>query len=365
MMLSQFSHNSTPTQAIRVLIADRNRMSNQLLAESLGRDARFEIVALATPVDILSIVTSLQPHLALISTDFDCAAKKGLQVARSLNGLHPSVRIVILLEISTQKSVMGAFRCGAAGVFCRTESLSELPTCLERVSRGEIWASEAHSEFLLEALRSTPTYEGIETGEIDQLSRREVQVAEHAAQGESNKQIADRLGLSEHTVKNYLFHVFEKLGVSNRMELLLLFKGSGQATGPGGLSLGNDVRQPIGAYLKAAEEGVVAAQFIAGLAHLEGYGIEKNERSAYYWLRMAEENSGAIEQRSRALVERLRSTVKTDDIEAVEQMVAIRVQENKLLRSNRPAEFINTSADLGPLQMLQKSSPHSKAKAAS
>jgi two-component system nitrate/nitrite response regulator NarL len=363
-MLSQCSHNSTPTRAIRVLIADRNRMSNQLLAESLGRDPRFEIVALATPVDILSIVTTLQPHLALISTDFDCAAKKGLQVARSLNGRHPSVRIVILLEMSTQKSVMGAFRCGAAGVFCRTESLSELPTCLERVSRGEIWASQAHSEFLLEALRSTPSCEGIETGGIDQLSRREVQVAEHAVQGESNKQIADRLRLSEHTVKNYLVHVFEKLGVSNRMELLLLFKSSGQATSPGGLLLGNG-SQPIAAYLKAAEEGVVAAQFIAGLAHLEGYGIEKNERSAYYWLRMAEENSGAIEQRSRALVEQLRSTVKTDDIEAVEQMVAMRVQENKLLRSNRPAEFISTSADLGPLQMLQESSPQSKAKAAS
>ena len=365
MMLSQSSHNSTPTQAIRVLIADRNRMSNQLLSESLGRDPRFEIVALAAPADILSIVTTLQPHLALISTDFDCAGKKGLQVARSLNGRHPSVRIVILLEMGTQKSVMGAFQCGAMGVFCRTESLSELPRCLERVSRGEIWASQIHSEFLLEALRSIPSYEGIETGKIDQLSRREVQVAEHAAQGESNKQIADRLGLSEHTVKNYLFHVFEKLGVSNRMELLLLFKGGGQARSPGGLSLGNNVSQPIEAYLKAAEEGVVAAQFIVGLAHLEGYHIEKNERAAYYWLRMAEENSAAIEQRSRVLVERLRSTVKTDDIEAVEQMVTVRVEENELLRSNRPAEFIRTSADLEPLRMLRESSPRSKAKAAS
>ena len=171
---------------------------------------------------------------------------------------------------------------------------------LERVSRGEIWASQAHSEFLLEALRSTPSCEGIEAGEIDQLSRRELQVVEHAAQGESNKQIADRLGLSEHTVKNYLFHVFEKLGVSNRMELLfLLFKCQRVR-----LRVQVDYRwkttnsQPIEAYLKAAEEGVVAAQFIVGLAHLEGYGIEKNERSAYYWLRMAEENSAAIEQRS-------------------------------------------------------------------
>ena len=151
--------------------------------------------------------------------------KKGLQVARTLNSRNPSVGIVILLETSTRESVIAAFRCGAAGVFSRTESLSELARCIERVSRGEIGANKNHSEFLLEALRSTPSCEGIEAGKIDQLSPRELQVAEHAAQGESNKQIADRLGLSEHTVKNYLFHVFEKLGVSNRFELLfLLFK---------------------------------------------------------------------------------------------------------------------------------------------
>jgi DNA-binding CsgD family transcriptional regulator len=184
-------------------------------------------------------------------------------------------------------------------------------------------------------------------GKIDQLSRREFQVAEHAAQGEGNKQIADQLGLSEHAVKNYLFHVFEKLGVSNRIELLfLLFRCHVQAASLGGM--GNDINQTIAAYLKATEQGVVAAQFIVGLAHLEGYGLEKNERSAYYWLRMAEENSGAIQQRSRALREQLRSTVKTDDIDAVEQMVAIWVLENNLLRSKSPAEFISTNAESGP-----------------
>jgi two-component system, NarL family, nitrate/nitrite response regulator NarL len=363
-MLSQSPDNSTPAQAIRVLIADRNRMSNQLLAESLGRDPRFEIVGLAAPSDILSMVVTLQPHVAVISADFDGAAKKGLQVARTLNRREPSLRVVILLEMSNPESVIGAFRCGASGVFCRSQSISELTSCLERVSRGEIGASPAHSEFLLEALRSTPSCEGIEADKINQLSRRELQVVEHAAQGESNKQIADHLGLSEHTVKNYLLHVFEKLGVSNRIELLfLLFKCHVQAASLGGL--GNDLGQSIATYIKAAEEGVVAAQFIVGLAHLEGYGIEKNEQSAYYWLRMAEENSGAIEQRSRALLEKVRSAVKTEDVDAVEQMVATWVQENKLLRSKHPAEFIRTSADPGPLQMLRESSPRGKAKAAS
>jgi DNA-binding CsgD family transcriptional regulator len=200
---------------------------------------------------------------------------------------------------------------------------------------------------LLEALQSTPSCEGITAAKIDLLSRRELQVAEHAAQGQSNKQIADQLELSEHTIKNYLFRVFEKLGVSNRVELLfLLFKEcNGQTAGRVGVLSGTEIGHPIETYLKAAEEGVVAAQFIVGLAHLEGYAVEKNARSAYYWLRMAEENSCTIRHRSRALVGELRSMVKTDDIEAVEHSVAIGVQENKFLRSKRPVEFIKPSVD--------------------
>src|SRR5450755_2798822 len=142
MTLSRFSPSSTSKEAIRILIADRNRMGNQLLAESLGRDPRFEVVAVAAPADILSLITTHQPHLALISADFEGAVKKGLAIARSLTRRNPSVRIVVLLETSTRESVIAAFRCGAAGVYSRTELLSDLPSCIERVSQGEIWASK-------------------------------------------------------------------------------------------------------------------------------------------------------------------------------------------------------------------------------
>ena len=238
---SQPSPVPTLTQPIRILIADRNRMGSQLLSESLGHDPRFEIVAVATAADLLPIVATGHPHVALISADLDSGTKKGLQVARNLNSRHPSVHIVMLLETGTRESVIAAFRCGAVGVFCRTDPLPELPACIEHVGRGEIWASRNHSQFLLEALRSTPSCEGIEGAKIDLLSHRELQVAERAAQGQSNKQIADRLGLSEHTIKNYLFRIFEKLGVSNRFELLfLLFKEcNGQATGRGGSTIRN------------------------------------------------------------------------------------------------------------------------------
>ena len=347
------SPGSTPTQAIRILIADRNRMGNQLLAESLGRDPHFEIVTAATPGEILKVVTSLQPDLALISADFDGAAKKGLQVARTLKSRNPSVGIVILLEMSTRESVIAAFRCGAAGVFCRTESLSELASCMERVSRGEIGANKEHSDFLLEALRSTPSCEGIGAGKIDQLSPRELQVAERAAQGESNKQIADRLELSEHTVKNYLFHVFEKLGVSNRFELLfLLFKEcNGPTADRAAVTLVTEQGHPIETYLTAAKEGSVAAQFVVGLAHLEGYCVEKNGLSAYYWLRLAEASSHELGHRSRALVEQLRGAVQAKELEDVEHRISIAVKNNKLLQGRRPAEFIKRSGDSPALKL--------------
>src|SRR5205085_1221862 len=250
--------------------------------ESQGQDPRFDITGVRSATEIFSLAASRKADVAVISADSETEAKKGLQVARTLNAHHPQLRIVVLLEVSTRDGVIAAFRCGATGVFCRTEPLSDLLTCIDRVSRGEIWASRNHCEFLLEAFRSTPSCEGIEADKIRLLSQRELQVAECAAQGQSNKQIADHLGLSEHTIKNYLFRIFEKLGVSNRFELLfLLFRECNtQAPGRAAVPFGTESGHTIETYLKAAEEGIAAAQFIVGLAHLEGHCIEKNDQFA-------------------------------------------------------------------------------------
>ncbi len=343
---------SESSKRIRILVADRNQMTSQLLAESLGRDPRFEITGVAAAEKILLLVPLHKADVAVISAEFDSVTKKGLQITRTLHKRYPYVRIVVLLDIGSQDSVISSFRCGAMGVFCRTDPLSELVACIERVSRGEIGANQTNSQFLIEALRSTPSCEGIEGDKIGLLSHRELQVAECAAQGQSNKQIADRLGLSEHTIKNYLFRIFEKLGVSNRFELLfLLFKEcSGQSVDRVALRGVTQLGDPIETYFKAAEEGSVTAQFVLGLAHVEGYCVEKNRLSAYYWLRVAEENSCELGNRTRALLEQLRSTVKTDEIEALERNVAIAVKNNKLLTSKRPTEFIKRGVDL-PLRI--------------
>jgi two-component system nitrate/nitrite response regulator NarL len=340
------SHPERPqlARAIRILVADRSRMASQLLAESLARDPRFEIAAVAAAGDIFPIAAH-EPDVLLISMEFDTGAKKGLAIARALNAVHPSIHIVILLEGSTRESVIASFRCGAAGVFCRTEPISELHSCIEHVSRGEIWAVREQAQYLLEALRNTPSCEGIEEGKLRLLSKRELEVAEHAAQGQSNKQIADELSLSEHTVKNYLFRLFEKLGVSSRFELLFLLfnERNGPVISRTATSGTAGLDHPIESYLKAAEEGFIAAQYLLGLAHLEGNGVEKNGRSAYYWLRMADENSRELRQSTRALTEELKSTMKSEEWETLEHRIAAAVERNKLLTIKRPVEFIKRS----------------------
>jgi two-component system, NarL family, nitrate/nitrite response regulator NarL len=353
MMVSPHSSSSPkPLVPIRVLVADRNRMASQLLAESLGRDARFEISGIAATAELLSLAGSCKAEVAVISVDSERATGRGLQAARTLNARQPRIRLVLLLEEDVRDSVIAAFRCGATGVFCRTEPLSELPICIERVSRGEIWASRSHSEFLLEALRSAPSCEGIGAEKIRLLSHRELQVAECAAQGQSNKQIADHLELSEHTIKNYLVRIFEKLGVSNRFELLfLLFKEcNSQTPGRVGAAFGSEIGHPIETYLKAAQEGFVAAQFIVGLAHLEGYCVEKNERSAYYWLKMAADNSSQLQQRSAGLADRLKANITQEDIDELERSVQKATRDNRLV-ATRPQDIIKRSASSPSLRL--------------
>jgi DNA-binding CsgD family transcriptional regulator len=89
------------------------------------------------------------------------------------------------------------------------------------VHQGQVWANSAELRFLLEALCESEPAGTIEPGTEAILSKREQDVVRCVAEGLSNREIASRLGLTEHTVKNYLFRIFDKLGVSSRVEVVL------------------------------------------------------------------------------------------------------------------------------------------------
>jgi len=210
------------SEMIRVLAADSTRMNSQLLAAALERDKRFQVLEpISDAQQILATVAREKPAVVVISVDLDDDRSKGFQVARELRTLHPETRIVLLLDSSDRAQVVEAFRAGACGVFCRSESLKSLAKCIFCVSQGQIWANSRELGYLLEALGEALPLRAIDAQGTALLSRREQEVVRCVAEGLSNREIAHRLGLTEHTVKNYLFRIFDKLGVSKRVEVVL------------------------------------------------------------------------------------------------------------------------------------------------
>jgi two-component system, NarL family, nitrate/nitrite response regulator NarL len=293
-------------------------MSSQLLAESLARDPRFQVVVVAPAPNILSMASG-KPGVVIISAELESGPTKGMHLARSLRSRGRELSIVLLLEALDREKVIASFRSGAKGVFCRTHPVSELHACIESVSQGTIWTGRAESEYLLEAIQTAPTCEGL--NELTRITSREAEVAELAAQGLNNKQIARRLGLSEHTVKNHLFRLFDKLNVANRIELLFLMVKrrdlcSGECTST--FSFDN----PAGPHLAAAaKNGLALAQLNLGLAHIEGKEVEKDDRAAYRWLRMAELSSAQILERSRQALSQLTSRLEPGEIADLERKI--------------------------------------------
>jgi two-component system nitrate/nitrite response regulator NarL len=217
-----------PESAFRVLIVDRDSMSSDLLAMRLTRDRNFQAFGVRAS-DLLNRMATGMPDLVVVGADLNDEVKTGFDLAITVRQAHPAIPIVILLNQSTRDSVINAFRCGARGVFSRQQPVADFVGCVEHVRKGFIWAGAQETMFLLEAFQAIPSRSASMANECSLLSVRELQVAECAARGKTNKVIASELRLSEHTVKNYLFRAFEKLGVSNRVELLFYMTLNGHS----------------------------------------------------------------------------------------------------------------------------------------
>ena len=210
------------SEVIRVLAVDSTRMNSQLLASALDRDKRFQVLD-STPDarSILAAVAKEKPAVVVVSAEIDGNPRKGYDVTREIHALVPETGIVLLLDVSERAHVVEAFRAGARGVFSRNDSLKSLAKCIQCVSQGQVWANSRELRYLLEALGEALPLRVIDARGAELLSRREQEVVRCVAEGLSNREIAQRLGLTEHTVKNYLFRIFDKLGVSKRVEVVL------------------------------------------------------------------------------------------------------------------------------------------------
>jgi DNA-binding NarL/FixJ family response regulator len=209
-------------EKIRVLAADSTRMSSQLLAEALAQDRQFEVTGIEPKgSSILQAVAQKKPHVVLVSSALEESATLGFDLTRQVSAAYPDTRVVLLMDTSSRSAVVEAFRCGAQGVFSRTESSKTLAKCISNVHQGQVWASNEELRYLLDAFRQSEPMQVVDSRGEALLSKREQDVVRCVAEGMSNREIASRLKLTEHTVKNYLFRIFDKLGVSSRVEVVL------------------------------------------------------------------------------------------------------------------------------------------------
>jgi DNA-binding NarL/FixJ family response regulator len=205
----------------RVVLADSKPMENQLLAGAL-RQHGFEVFSFDSDSGaILDFVETGAADVLVVS----CASPGGipdLDTLRTVHLSHPRIPKIALLDVADREMVMQAFRFGARGLFSLADSSFQIfCDCIERVARGEVWASTRQLNFLLESICQAPALRVVSANGDTLLTSREEQVVALVADGLSNRHIATELGLSEHTVKKYLFRIFEKLGISNRVELVL------------------------------------------------------------------------------------------------------------------------------------------------
>jgi DNA-binding NarL/FixJ family response regulator len=127
----------------------------------------------------------------------------------------------MLLRASKPECVVNAFRDGARGIFYRRHSLKALSKCIQTVHRGQIWASNEDLEHVMTALGHTKPLRLHNAEGLPLLTRREEDVVRLVVDGLKNREIAQRLRVKEHSIRNYLHRIFEKLGISTRVELIL------------------------------------------------------------------------------------------------------------------------------------------------
>ena len=220
---------ATSDDVIPVLIADSNRMQAQLLTSALRRHSEFRITHCAmNSVALLHAVALKRPRVALLSLNAAVEVSETLSTLHRFHLSHPDIPKVLLVDSYNSELIGTAFRSGARGIFSVTDAnLRLLCRCIIRVADGQIWANSEQLNYLVDMVSAVPSLRVINSSGRPILTPREEQVVALVAEGLGNRQIARELNLSVHTVKKYLFRIFEKLGVSTRVELVLYAMNNG------------------------------------------------------------------------------------------------------------------------------------------
>ena len=217
---------------IRVLVADSNQTQSQLLSSALRRQPGLKVTCCRAELsECLQSLTTAPADVVLLG-DGPTEHDHLIQTLRTLHSNHPTVGLILLMDSYDRQLVVNAMRAGARGLFCRAcQPFRALRRCISVVRHGQFWANTEQMGYVIDAPTSTPPARVIAANGVGLLTPREEQVVNLVAEGIGNRELAHQLGIKENTVKKALLRIYDKLGVSNRVELVLYaltHRGSGQ-----------------------------------------------------------------------------------------------------------------------------------------
>jgi DNA-binding NarL/FixJ family response regulator len=205
-------------QAIRVLIADDHTIFREGLRKLLDGEADVTIVGEASSgSEAVQLLGKLKPDILLL--DLRMPDRDGLSVLEEVNFDNSSTRVIVLTATEDDREVVRAMRLGARGVVLKQSASDLLLKSIRKVHAGEIWLDKKMTAEVMRAFAQSA--ESGARREKPLLSDREKEIVQLVAQGFRNREIGEKLFISEQTVKNHLHNIFDKLGVSDRLELAL------------------------------------------------------------------------------------------------------------------------------------------------
>jgi len=169
----------------------------------------------------LELISRLKPEIILL--ELNLAEETGVDIISSIKQASDQSRIILVTGISNPLVIQQVIEEGVVGVIFKTQSAEQLIKAIEKVNAGEVWLERSMIANVLSRLsRNTkPAKNNSEIDSINELSEREKQIVRLIGQGYKNKKIAAQLFISETTVRHHLTSVYNKLGVSDRLELLV------------------------------------------------------------------------------------------------------------------------------------------------
>ncbi len=355
--------SASKQQNIRVLVVDSTRMGSQLLADALQRDPQFQIVSVcASGQEMLTALGTTRPNVAIMGLNLDEQPLKGLDVCRQVRTLLPECRVVLLVEISKKEFVLGAFAAGARGVFCRAESIDTLRRCIAVVHSGQVWANQVEMHYVLEAFAdAAPTRLTDSRGTV-LLSKRQQDIVRCITEGLTNREIAARLKLSEHTVKNYIFRIFDRLGVSTRVEMVLYAFSQRDSQKLSGVAPAGSLDElpEIERYRRLAEFESVLSPLRLGEMYRDGRGTPTDKVAACTWLLLANRIGNELTARAQTVLKDLAGELEPHETREAERRAAKWLSEHEF----DPGEVsVPAASDVAPAQTERRSPLHRKARA--